>query len=179
MQSTTVWMLQGRLMSVRWRITLKVVVVQNPLTSGNWLQESGIRYKILLLSLNANCVIMINGPWPQEFWLLLILHLGKSMKSMLHSLGKHKLALVSFSHRWSCHCSSVKFCFSKNYNKGQFDKSASAWPERLKSWINESVWRKAMVKAYFMRLELSWEQHNFCTEQRDSKCEVKFYKLKE
>ncbi len=56
-----------------------------------------------------------------------------------------------------------------------------------------------MMKAYFIRLELSWEglsflnqpislyiaharpadQQNFCTEQRDSKCEVKFYKLKE
>lgn len=56
-----------------------------------------------------------------------------------------------------------------------------------------------MMKAYFMRLELSWEglsylnkpislyiaharpadQHIFCTEQRDSKYEVKFNKLKE
>lgn len=56
-----------------------------------------------------------------------------------------------------------------------------------------------MMKAYFMRLELSRDglsflnkpislyiaharpadQQNFCTEQRDSKCEVRFYKLNE
>ncbi len=47
------------------------------------------------------------------------------------------------------------------YNKGQFDKNASAWPERFKRWINSSVWKKAMMKVYFMRLELSREGLSF------------------